>query len=107
VERRKGWVVRISTIDHRTKIKKGRKDQEADTVNISPQTFSRAKAMMKARSRSESASKGGYDKGTLYPSTNPYIGGPEQAVYRIGCVYGRFSCAYSTFSLVLSIILQP
>lgn len=83
--------------------KKGREDQETETVNISPQAFSGAKAMMKAGNRSETAHEGGYDNGTFHPSTNPYIGGPE---YSISPKY-RFSCAYSTFSPALSVIVQP
>lgn len=67
--------------------KKGRRDQEAGTVNISPQAFSSAKAM-KARSRSETADEGDYDDGTFHPSTNPYSGGPEQAAHRIRCMNG-------------------
>lgn len=50
--------MRISTISHRIKIEKGRKDQEAHTVNISPQAFSRAYAMMKLGSRLETADEG-------------------------------------------------
>jgi hypothetical protein len=82
-EEKDGWR-ELQPLIIASRSKKGRRDQEAGTVNISPQALSSAKA----RSRSETSDERGYDDGTFHPSTNPYSGGPEQAAHRIGCMHG-------------------
>jgi hypothetical protein len=87
-ERRKGWMARIAAINHCIKIEKREERPRGRYSQYFTASVFQAQAMMKARSRPETADEGGYDDGTFHPSANPYSGGPEQAVHRVGCMHG-------------------